>query len=62
VYQRLGRPAEASREAKAAATLSPSDASAHYLLFILLRDSGERTAAEAELNTFKKINEVYGPE
>jgi tetratricopeptide (TPR) repeat protein len=39
VYQRLGRPAEAIREAKAAATLSPGDASAHYLLFVLLRDS-----------------------
>jgi tetratricopeptide (TPR) repeat protein len=62
VYQRLDRPAEAIREAQAATTLSPSDASAHYLLFILLRDSGERRSAEAELETLKKINEVYGPE
>jgi tetratricopeptide (TPR) repeat protein len=62
VYQRLDQPAEAMREAQAAITLSPGDASAHYLRFILLRDSGERRAAEAELETFKKINEVYGPE
>jgi len=62
VYQRLERPAEAIKEAQAAATLSPSDASAHYLLFLLLRDSGERRAAETELQTFKTINEVYGSE
>lgn len=62
VYQRLGLPVEAKTEAEAATALSPSDASAHYLLFILLRDSGARRAAEAELETFKKINEVYGPE
>ena len=62
VYQRLGRLSEAIREAQAATTLSPNDASARYLLFMLLRDEGQHGPAEAELKVFRKINAVYGTE
>jgi Flp pilus assembly protein TadD len=62
VYKRLDRSPDAIREAQTATSLSPNDASARYLLFLLLRDAGQREPAENELRVFRQINTVYGTE
>jgi tetratricopeptide (TPR) repeat protein len=62
VYKQLGRLPEAIHEAQTATSLSPNDASARYLLFLLLRDAGQREPAQNELRVFRQINTVYGTE
>ncbi len=62
VYKRLGNLPLAIQEAKLAAVQNPEDAATRYLLFMLYRQAGEHHASEIELEMFKKLNSVYGPE
>jgi tetratricopeptide (TPR) repeat protein len=62
IDQRLGKLPEAIREARAGVKLNPSSTTARYTLSMLYREAGDRKAAQAELEMFRKLMATYGPE
>lgn len=60
VYERLGKLSEAEAELQTAIRLDPTDASARLISVRVCNRLGKHQAAQAELEGFKEVNQLYG--